>query len=67
MLYHNVKRHCQWINRGNRSAQLQRDRFHPKKRMLSVRWDIQGIVHFKQLNNNLKQLPLTSIAINFII
>lgn len=49
ILYTNVKRKSSWVDSGSPSVPAARPGLHPKKIMLSVWWDSEGIIHWELL------------------
>lgn len=49
ILYTNVIRRGEWVNKGETPRAIARPGLHPKKIMLSVWWDSEGIVHWELL------------------
>ena len=52
VLYVNVKRRGQWIEANQRAKPTAKPELHPKKVMLSIWWDIKGVVYFELLDDN---------------
>ena len=49
MLYINYEYHCQWLSPGQTDVVTLKPDVHPKKVMLSVWWDVRGIIHWESL------------------
>jgi histone-lysine N-methyltransferase SETMAR len=49
VLYENPKRTRQWLSPGQTPVPTAKPGLHPKKALLSVWWDIHGIIHFEVL------------------
>lgn len=52
ILYNNVRRKRQWCDHDSRPIQQPRGGLHPKKILLSVWWDIKGIIYHELLDDN---------------
>ena len=50
--YVNVTRKGQWLGPGQKPEPTPKGDLHPKKQMLSVWWDFQGIIHWELLPEN---------------
>ena len=53
VLYVNVNRKRQWLNKKEQPLKIPKPQLHPKKVMLCVWWKITGIVHFELLPNTM--------------
>uniref|UniRef100_A0A914ECI2 Uncharacterized protein n=1 Tax=Acrobeloides nanus TaxID=290746 RepID=A0A914ECI2_9BILA len=49
VLYVNIFRRRQWVNRGEDPAPTAKAGLHPKKCLLSLFWDTEGVVHWELL------------------
>lgn len=52
VLYVNVKKKMQWLSDGQQPIPTPKAGLHPKKVMLSIWWDIRGVVHWEVLDPN---------------
>lgn len=52
VLYLNLKRRPQWLNKGDTPQPTPKPDLHPKKVMLSIWWNFKGIIHFELLPAN---------------
>lgn len=52
VLYVNVKRRHQWVDKDKAPQPLAKQGLHPRKIMLSLWWNFKGILHFELLPNN---------------
>jgi histone-lysine N-methyltransferase SETMAR len=52
VLYVNVERKNQWLTPGQKPIPTPKAGLHPKKVLLCVWWDIEGIIHFELLDMN---------------
>ena len=52
VLYVNVKRRTQWMDPKETPSPVARPDLHPRKAMLSVWWDMSGVIHFELLEPN---------------
>lgn len=52
VLYVNLKRIHQWVDRDKAPQPLTKQGLHPRKLMLSVWWNFKGIIHFELLPTN---------------
>lgn len=50
ILYTNVVRKNQWLDRGQQAVSTPKPGLHPRKVMLCVWWDMFGVIHFELLN-----------------
>jgi len=53
VLYVNIRRKDQWLSRGETPVPTPRAGIHPMKIMLSIWWDMKGVVHWELLDRNL--------------
>lgn len=53
VLYVNIRKRKQWLNRGQTPLPTPKDGIHPKKIMLCIWWDMRGVVHWEFLDSNL--------------
>jgi histone-lysine N-methyltransferase SETMAR len=51
-LYVNVKRRPEWVNQGEQASPVAKADLHPKKDMLCVWWDVEGLIHSELLPRN---------------
>ena len=49
MFYNNYEHHRQWFSPGQTGVVTPKSDLHPKKVMLSVWWDVRGIIHWEIL------------------
>jgi histone-lysine N-methyltransferase SETMAR len=49
VLYVNIERKRQWLKPGQKPLPVPKPGLHPQKRMLSVWWDVQGVLYFEVL------------------
>jgi histone-lysine N-methyltransferase SETMAR len=52
ILYQNVQRKREWSQRGKTPSNTARAGLHPKKIMICVWWDVQGIIYYELLPPN---------------
>ena len=50
--YENVHRKFQWVNSDEVPQPIARPGLHPRKIMLCIWWDSQGIVYYELMSNN---------------
>jgi len=50
VLYNNVQRKRQWLSSGQQPIPTPKPGLHPKKVLLCVWWDIEGVIHHELLN-----------------
>ena len=49
MLYVNYRRRCQWVNADAQPEPEPKGDLHPRKVMLCIWWDVQGVIYFELL------------------
>lgn len=52
ILYHNVTRKRQWTDKDKQPSPTAKVSLHPKKILLSVWWDMYGVIHYELLEPN---------------
>jgi histone-lysine N-methyltransferase SETMAR len=51
-LYINVKQRAEWLSPDKQATPRARPDLHPRKTMMSVWWDVEGVVHYELLPRN---------------
>lgn len=52
IIYHNVRRKRQWTDKGKQPIPTAKVSLHPKKILLSVWWDMYGVIYYELLEPN---------------
>ena len=52
VLYKNTQRKRQWLDRNQSPQPVPKQELHPKKVMLSLWWDMRGLIHYELLEPN---------------